>query len=176
MSNMPTREQPIADITVEEIMAMEAGPELDYLVARCMPGDVILYPELVQPPDDGVPIYVPPHVECEWLRRSPDAEVTGAPDYTETGTFNPSQDANDALVVWRALPLTDAEDIPVVWVHRRTWGDAGEDSEDCISCEHEDLDSGGICFPVEVYDDFCPAVCKAYLLAVKEWGVGKTSI
>ena len=146
MSNIPTYERPIADITVEEIMAMEAGPELDYLVARYMPGKW--------------------QVEFrDYYHGYTDAVLVnkGAGDLG----WCPSEDANDALVVWRALPEHDERGAAILWRIDRLMGG---DPAICVAGTACDWDGWR-----DIGDndsaDFCLAVCRAYLWAMTQWGV-----
>ncbi len=138
MSDKPIRD--IADITVEEILAMGPGPELDYLVARYMPPDA--QESIIGNGAGGI--------ECfeDW----------------DKSLWNPSQDANDALAVWRALPEYDADGSYRWWEALR-----GKGGSTIIRLRDPFGQKVGIGMP----GDFCLAVCRAYLWAMKHWGVAK---
>ncbi len=148
MSNKPVHERDIADITVEQIMALEAGPELDYLVAR-----MLRFP-----------------ITRLWQR---DAEGRGYSGVTihkdiEGGSavWSPSTDANDALVVWRALPMQDVEDYWIWWL---AWREA-DGMTSILWCKAGDMGH----MAVAASGDFCIAVCRVYLWAMKQsWGMPK---
>ncbi len=138
MSDKPIRD--IADITVEQILAMEAGPELDYLVATCMPTDA--QESIIGNGTGGI--------ECleNW----------------DKSLWNPSQDANDTLVVWRALPEYDATGSYRWWETLR-----GKGGSTIIRLR----DCFGQMVGIGTPGDFCIAVCRAYLWAMKQgWRAG----
>ena len=147
MNNRTVYERDIVDITVEEILAMEAGPELDYLVALHMPESSRQY-EIIRG-EAGGNVYFE-HWDT-WAR-----------------IFKPSRDANDALVVWRALPQRDSGGRDLGSDHRIGRGTGGDESIEAMLFGED----GHVSDLIGVYDDFCPAVCKAYLWTVKRgWGM-----